>query len=42
LKSKPDAEIGKKGGVSAPVRIFDYVMGCIKKLFGFGRVPDDA
>ena len=25
-----------------PLRIFDYVMGRIKKLLGFGCVSDDA
>jgi len=33
---------GNKGGVLAPVRVFDYVMGRIEKLLGFGRVPDAA
>lgn len=31
---------GNKGGFPAPVRPFDYVMGRIETLLGFGRVPD--
>jgi hypothetical protein len=31
---------GNKGGYPAPVRPFDYVLGRIDKLLGFGRVPD--
>ena len=30
---------GNKGGFPAPVRTFDYVLGRIDKLLGFGRVP---
>lgn len=30
---------GNKGGFPAPVRQFDYVLGRIDKLLGFGRVP---
>lgn len=33
---------GYKIGFPAPVRVFDYVMGRIEKLLGFGRVPDVA
>ncbi|MFC2169851.1 CHAP domain-containing protein [Acidobacteriota bacterium] len=31
---------GNKGGFPAPVRVFDYVLGRIDKLLGFGRVPE--
>lgn len=30
---------GNKGGFPAPVRRYDYVLGRIDKLLGFGRVP---
>lgn len=30
---------GNKGGFPAPVRLFDYVIGRIVRLLGFGRVP---
>lgn len=30
---------GNKGGFPAPVRVFDYVLGRIERLLGFGRVP---
>jgi len=30
---------GNKGGFPAPVRRFDYVLGRIDRLLGFGRVP---
>jgi hypothetical protein len=30
---------GNKGGFPAPVRQYDYVLGRIDKLLGFGRVP---
>lgn len=30
---------GNKGGFPAPVGVFDYVLGRIDKLLGFGRVP---
>ena len=30
---------GNKGGFPAPVRVFDYVLGRIDRLLGFGRVP---
>lgn len=30
---------GNKGGFPAPVRVFDYVLGRIDKLLGFGSVP---
>jgi hypothetical protein len=31
---------GNKGGFPAPVRPFDYVLGRIDRLLGFGRIPD--
>ncbi len=30
---------GNKGGFPAPVAVFDYVLGRIDRLLGFGRVP---
>ncbi|MEM7052139.1 MAG: CHAP domain-containing protein [Acidobacteriota bacterium] len=31
---------GNRGGLPAPVNVFDYVLGRIDKLLGFGRVPE--
>jgi hypothetical protein len=31
---------GNKGGFDAPVSVFDYVLGRIDRLLGFGSVPD--